>query len=134
MRGADQQSRLLYELCALLFTVLRSPTPFPSPAPRHPVSRRRHVSPVGFVSLLLGASMALMLCGSVTFVIGFILMPWVLGFVMVLYLVGIVSNLSGFGKVFPCSSPEEIDGISGKEMQDFSQTHTYFNASKMWRH
>lgn len=42
--------------------------------------------------------MALMLCGSVTFVIGFILMPWVLGLVMIFYFFGLVSNLSGLGK------------------------------------
>lgn len=41
--------------------------------------------------------MALMLCGSVTFVIGFILMPWVLGLVMIFYFFGLVSNLSGLG-------------------------------------
>ncbi|MED6187801.1 hypothetical protein PIB30_079931 [Stylosanthes scabra] len=49
---------------------------------------------MGFASLLLGISMALMLYGSVTFLIGFMLMPWVLGLVMVFYVVGIVSKLS----------------------------------------
>nr|CAD1839054.1 unnamed protein product [Ananas comosus var. bracteatus] len=66
----------------------------------------------GVASLLLGASLALMLCGSVTFVIGFILMPWVVGLLMVFYFVGIVSNLSGMGRAILCpnspSSPKEV--------------------------
>nr|XP_010909205.1 uncharacterized protein LOC105035356 [Elaeis guineensis] len=140
MRGEDQTSRLFYELCALLLTILRSPhLAIPSsdaspaeapPSPRPPlaaaaaaaarsrVARRPQVSPVGFASLLLGASLALMLCGSVTFVIGFILMPWVIGLVMVFYFVGIVSNLSGLGRAILCpatrspaaSSPKDISG------------------------
>ncbi|KAF5192937.1 transmembrane protein [Thalictrum thalictroides] len=77
------------------------------------------VSPAAFASLLLGISLALMLCGSVTFVIGFILMPWVLGLVMVLYFVGIVSNLSLLGKAILCpsvSSPPPPRAITPKEM------------------
>ncbi|KAL5975389.1 hypothetical protein ACLOJK_019711 [Asimina triloba] len=63
--------------------------------------RRRpnpEVSPAAFASLLLGIALALMLCGSVTFVIGFILMPWVLGLIMVFYVVGFVANLSVLGR------------------------------------
>ncbi|XP_077228639.1 uncharacterized protein LOC143861636 [Tasmannia lanceolata] len=104
MRTQDQQSRVFYELCALLLSILHSPQlpmTYSNPPPAMSVSRtarRPEVSPAGFASLLLGISMALMLCGSVTFVIGFILMPWVLGLVMVFYLVGIVSNLSWLGR------------------------------------
>ena len=62
------QSRLLYELCALLLTVLRaSPEDGAGARPLLP----RHVTPAGVASMLLGASMALMLCGSVTFMLGF---------------------------------------------------------------
>lgn len=76
------------------------------------------LTPAALVSLLLGMSLALMLCGSVTFVIGFMLMPWVLGLVMVFYFVGIVSSLSGFGRAMLCpssslspsSGPKEIPG------------------------
>ncbi|XP_058103134.1 uncharacterized protein LOC131246763 [Magnolia sinica] len=97
----DQQSRVIYELCSLLLSILRPPPPsHPIPirsSAYHP-SRRTEVSPAGFASLLLGISLALMLCGSVTFVIGFILMPWVLGLVMFFYFVGLVSNLSGLGR------------------------------------
>jgi hypothetical protein len=50
----------------------------------------------------LGISLALMLCGSVTFFIGFILMPWVLGLVMVFYVVGIISTLSMLGRSILC--------------------------------
>ncbi|KAF2292925.1 hypothetical protein GH714_029897 [Hevea brasiliensis] len=85
----DQQSRIFYELSALVLNLLRSPpSPIPfsdqSPAIPSDSSRRRssappQISPAGFASLMLGISMALMLCGSVTFFIGFMLMPWVLG-------------------------------------------------------
>ncbi|KAF8399982.1 hypothetical protein HHK36_015855 [Tetracentron sinense] len=124
MRRQDQQSKLFYELCALIFNILRSP-PLPIPfsdhstavAPSVSSSRRpltiTQVSPAGFASLLLGISLALMLCGSVTFVIGFILMPWVLGLVIVFYLVGIVSNLSVLGRAILCptAARKEMPGI-----------------------
>lgn len=106
MSSADQQiSRAFYELSGLLLTILRPP-PGSSPPPGGQAvtrSERAAVSPgqltpAALVSLLLGMSLALMLCGSVTFVIGFMLMPWVLGLLMVLYFVGIVSSLSGFGR------------------------------------
>ncbi|XP_019707220.1 uncharacterized protein [Elaeis guineensis] len=137
MRGKDQASKLFYELCPLLLTLLRSPhlaippsdapqaaaPPFPRPpqpavVARPRAARQSQVSPVGFASLLLGASLALMLCGAVTFVIGFILMPWVIGLIMLFYVVGIVSNLSGLGRAILCppppspavSSPKDITG------------------------
>ncbi|RZC59773.1 hypothetical protein C5167_007066 [Papaver somniferum] len=79
-----------------------------------PIQSNRQVSAAGFASLLLGVSLALMLCGSVTFVIGFILMPWVLGIVLVFYLVGVVSALSSFGRAFlyPPPPPKQIP-VSG---------------------
>lgn len=46
--------------------------------------------------------MALMLCGSVTFFIGFVLMPWVIGLIMVLYVAGIVTTLSDIGRSVLC--------------------------------
>ncbi|URE21459.1 hypothetical protein MUK42_12451, partial [Musa troglodytarum] len=123
MTGGDQPSRLLYELCALLLEVLRTPhlAPPPADAPSRPpadaaTARRRvptRMSPARFASLLLGASLALMLCGSVTFLIGFILMPWVVGLVILFYFVGIVSNLPGLGRAILCpasgpSSPKQM--------------------------
>ena len=125
----QQQSGVLYELSALVLNILRSPpTPIPfsdqsSPAmmpPPMPVRRSQaaaaQISPAGFASLLLGISLALMLCGSVTFFIGFILMPWVLGLVMVFYVAGIVSTISMLGRSFfcyamaPSKPPKEIPG------------------------
>ncbi|OAY69528.1 hypothetical protein ACMD2_12421 [Ananas comosus] len=115
MRGEDQQSRLIYELCALLLTILRPPSHPPATRTGRRAVAPARVTPAGFASLLLGASLALMLCGSVTFVIGFILMPWVIGLVMVFYFVGVVSSLSGLGRAILCpdspSSPKEISGV-----------------------
>ncbi|KAJ7957538.1 Transmembrane protein [Quillaja saponaria] len=116
-RQQDQQSRVFYELSALVLNLLRSPPTPISFSDQHPVvtpvmppvvssSRRsqatNQISPAGFASLLLGISLSLMLCGSVTFFIGFILMPWVLGLVMVFYVAGIVSTLSILGRSILC--------------------------------
>ncbi|KAF8390665.1 hypothetical protein HHK36_025192 [Tetracentron sinense] len=129
MRGQDQDqhSRVFNELCSLVLNILRSPLlpiPFSDPPPppvmapsvsssSRPMTTTQ-VSPAGFASLLLGVSLALMLCGSVTFFIGFMLMPWVLGLVMVFYMVGIVSNLSGLGRAIFC--PPAAPVPPGKEM------------------
>lgn len=106
-----QQSRAYCELSALILNILRSPpTPihFSDHSPAPSVSRRRPstppISPAGFASLLLGISLALMFCGSVTFFIGFMLMPWVLGLVMFFYVVGIVSSVSMIGRAILCHS------------------------------
>ncbi|XP_059656637.1 uncharacterized protein LOC132303415 [Cornus florida] len=110
-RRQDQHSRVFYELSALVLDILRSPpTPnsftdhSPAMPTRPPASAKAQISPAGFASLLLGISMALMLCGSVTFLIGFLLMPWVLGLVMVFYVVGIVSSLSMLGRAILCQT------------------------------
>ncbi|XP_030527524.1 uncharacterized protein LOC115738880 [Rhodamnia argentea] len=113
----DHQSRAFCELSALVLNLLRSPpTPISfsdqSPAAisaeaaasssssssRRSVAPVAQITPAGFASLMLGISLALMLCGSVTFFIGFMLMPWVLGLVMFLYVAGIVSSLSLLGR------------------------------------
>ncbi|XP_062199411.1 uncharacterized protein LOC133901892 [Phragmites australis] len=88
------QSRLLYELCALLLTILRSSQEDGEGARPRPLLPRQ-VSAAGVASMLLGASMALMLCGSVAFMLGFFLMPWVVGFGCLFLFVGFVTNLSG---------------------------------------
>ncbi|KAK7311977.1 hypothetical protein RJT34_10486 [Clitoria ternatea] len=100
----EEQSRALCDLSALVLHLIRSPLAFSdhSPAPpsrRHPPPQ---ITPAGFASLLLGISLALMLCGSVTFFIGFMLMPWVLGLVMVFYVAGILSTLSVLGRSILC--------------------------------
>jgi len=108
----DHQSNIFYELSSLILRIIRSPPTLSdlsnqSPAVNsRPMPRRapsmQQITPAGFASLLLGISLALMLCGSVTFFIGFILMPWVLGLVMVLYFVGVVSSLSMIGRAILC--------------------------------
>jgi len=117
----DEQSRALYDLSALVLNLIRSP-PTPLPFSDHvpPVASRRapaQISPAGFASLLLGISLALMLCGSVTFFIGFVLMPWVLGLVMLFYVAGILSSLSDFGRSILCHAtapPSPCKDIPGK--------------------
>ncbi|CAH8349917.1 unnamed protein product [Eruca vesicaria subsp. sativa] len=103
----DQDSRAFYDLSALVLSLLRSP-PMPISLPDHfpdsPMMMRSRspsmaqISPSGFASLLLGISVALMLCGSVTFFIGFLLLPWVLALIVVLYVAGIVSAISMAGR------------------------------------
>ncbi|XP_019434313.1 PREDICTED: uncharacterized protein LOC109340985 [Lupinus angustifolius] len=91
MGQEDEQSRILCELSALVYNMLRTPMDGGSSHRSLP-----EITPAGFASLLLGMSLALMVCGSVTFVIGFMLMPWVIGLVMVLYVAGVLSSLSSF--------------------------------------
>ena len=132
----DQQSKVLHELSALVLNILRSPpAPIPfsddSPAPMTTTrsaaasaSRRSsteaavaQITPAGFASLMLGISLALMLCGSVTFFVGFLLMPWVLGLIMVFYVAGIVSTISVLGRSLLCyttSPPTPRKDIPGK--------------------
>ncbi|KAM3753780.1 hypothetical protein ACB098_03G118200 [Castanea mollissima] len=117
----DQQSKVFHELSALVVNILRSPpAPIPfsddSTAPmtttrlaEASASRRSsteaavaQITPAGFASLMLGISLALMLCGSVTFFIGFLLMPWILGLIMVFYVAGIVSTISVLGRSLLC--------------------------------
>ncbi|RDY11837.1 hypothetical protein CR513_03416, partial [Mucuna pruriens] len=93
-RHEDDQSGALYELSVLVLDLIRAP-----PSPRSP---QPQITPAGFASLLLGISLALMLCGSVTFFIGFVLMPWVLGFLILFYVAGIFSTLSVFGRSILC--------------------------------
>ncbi|CAL9149557.1 unnamed protein product, partial [Musa hybrid cultivar] len=130
----DQTSRFLNELCSILFAVLRSPqlairsSSAPSPGVGRigteemsyrsplPTPRRRRLpqaSPAAVASLMLGVSIALMLGGSVTFVLGFMLMPWVIGMLTMLYLAGIVMTVSELGRaiLFPSTTKEVKDGI-----------------------
>lgn len=98
------QSRAMYELCALLLTVLRA---WPEEGGgRGAAAWPRQVTAAGVASMLLGASVALMLCGSVTFAIGLLLMPWVAGVALLFGLSAAVSTLySGvFGKAAAAAS------------------------------
>ena len=90
--GKEHYSKAIDELCEVLLRFIDF-----SPARMPPMT------PAGLVSLLLGISLALMLCGSVTFVIGFILMPGALGKAMMLSLVGI-----GKAILCPATSPKKM--------------------------
>jgi hypothetical protein len=85
--GGEHYSRQVRELCALLLTIVY---PAPPGQPGASVS----MSPAAAASMLLGASVALMLCGSVTFAIGFFLMPWVAGLALLFGFAGAVNTLS----------------------------------------
>lgn len=85
--GGERHARLIRDLCALLAAII-------SPASSGPRVGRHGMSPAAAAAMLLGASMALMLCGSVTFAIGFLLMPWVAGVAILFGFAGAVSNLS----------------------------------------
>uniref|UniRef100_A0A0D9V9P0 Uncharacterized protein n=1 Tax=Leersia perrieri TaxID=77586 RepID=A0A0D9V9P0_9ORYZ len=94
----EHYSRLIRELCALLVTII-SPAAAPAAAAerrqmRSPSTGNTAMSPAAAATMLLGASMALMLCGSVTFAIGFLLMPWVAGVAVLFGLAAAVSALS----------------------------------------
>ncbi|KAF7032440.1 hypothetical protein CFC21_043609 [Triticum aestivum] len=102
----DHDSRLMRDLCTLLVTIIAPVAAASSvDSPRRPVARRPRggMSPASAASMLLGASMALMLCGSVTFAIGFLLMPWVAGVALLFGFAGVISTLSS--GLLPSSSP-----------------------------
>ncbi|KAG6468702.1 hypothetical protein ZIOFF_073395 [Zingiber officinale] len=140
MSSGGQSSRLIDELCAMLAPLLHAPrlTVPPVDVPTRPRTPRRfppvRISPTGFALRLLGASLALMICGSFIFFIGFLLMPWILGLVFVFYFAGILSYLPGIGKVilFPkrdSSSPKEMseDGLGFIPLT--SESHLVLNES-----
>ncbi|XP_042066395.1 uncharacterized protein LOC121809703 [Salvia splendens] len=101
----DHQSKVFYELSALVLNIIRSPPTAADPRRRWDPLSFQNMTPAGFASLLLGISLSLMLCGSVTFFLGFMLMPWVLGLVVFLYFVGIVSSISMIGRAILCHNP-----------------------------
>uniref|UniRef100_A0ACD5XAX9 Uncharacterized protein n=1 Tax=Avena sativa TaxID=4498 RepID=A0ACD5XAX9_AVESA len=94
----DHDARLIRDLCTLLVTIIAPAAAAAAPpdAPRSGPTGRPlgGMSAAGAASMLLGASMALMLCGTVTFTIGFLLMPWVAGVALLFGLAGVVSTLS----------------------------------------
>lgn len=94
----EENPSVFYDLCALLFSILRQP-PHPSSSPRMEIP----ISPGEIVSLLLGISLSLMLCGSVILIIGFILLPWIIGIVILFYLLSFLSILLPFfwGNLMP---------------------------------
>lgn len=120
----DQNTRIFYELSSLVLNIMRSPpvssVDFSDQFPQRRSLSFQNMSPAGFASLLLGISLSLMLCGSVTFFLGFMLMPWVLGLVVFLYFVGIVSSISMIGKAILCHSPAPPSPRKDISCKDFS--------------
>ncbi|KAL9275206.1 hypothetical protein AKJ16_DCAP20392 [Drosera capensis] len=100
MIPTQDQFRVFHDLSRTLITILRSPSSSSSPSlPYDDVADSvPSMKPAGLASLMLGISMGMMVCGSVTFVIGFMLMPWVLGLMMLVVLVGVVSGVSVVGR------------------------------------
>ncbi|KAL9257003.1 hypothetical protein AKJ16_DCAP02000 [Drosera capensis] len=100
MIPTQDQSRVFHDFSRTLITILRSPSPSSSPPLRYDdvAVSVPSMKPAGLASLMLGISMGMMVCGSVTFVIGFMLMPWVLGLMMLVVLVGVVSGVSVIGR------------------------------------
>ncbi|KAL8052377.1 hypothetical protein ABFX02_05G000700 [Erythranthe guttata] len=84
-------SKIVDEVSALVLNIIRSPAPGAVIRRRR---RRRSLDLSGFACLLMGICLSMMLCGSVTFFIGLVLMPWILFLVMLLYFVGVVSSIS----------------------------------------
>ncbi|KAK3036422.1 hypothetical protein RJ639_030021 [Escallonia herrerae] len=121
MREQDEQTRVFYDLCSMIIHILGSP-PLPisfpslvgpslSASPSSSSNRTSQISPTAFASLFLGISVALMLFGSVIFVVGFILMPWVIALVLLFYFAGLVSTLSELSRAivsFAASLPKDV--------------------------
>uniref|UniRef100_A0ACD5VMJ0 Uncharacterized protein n=1 Tax=Avena sativa TaxID=4498 RepID=A0ACD5VMJ0_AVESA len=107
-------ARLIRDLCTLLITIIAPVAAAVAPADARragPTGRPLSgMSVAGAVPMLLGVSMALMLCGTMTFTIRSLLMPWVAGVALLFGLAGVVSTLSsGFlpspSKGQPLTSP-----------------------------
>lgn len=117
MRDQDQQqSRVFYELGSMIIQLLTSP-PLPLQFPilhsavevgtSSSSQPSATMSPATFGSLFIGISVALMLFGSVTFLIGLVLMPLVVGLVLLFYFAALVSSLSELGRSILCPSDSD---------------------------
>lgn len=93
-----QQAKAFHELSSMILNLIRYPDEVSRRQTRQQQPAFSQITPAGFASMLLGISLALMLCGSITFLLGFLLMPWVLGLVMLFYVCGIVSSLTMLGR------------------------------------
>ncbi|XP_030544776.1 uncharacterized protein LOC115751161 isoform X3 [Rhodamnia argentea] len=116
----DDRSRALHELCSMIAHIMKFPPPNALPVaastsgqPRLAIASMAQVSPAASASLFVGISLALMLFGSVTFVIGLILMPWVVLLVLFFYVAGMVSALSVLARAIPCSA-SSLRGVAYK--------------------
>ncbi|XP_058758351.1 uncharacterized protein LOC131631577 [Vicia villosa] len=115
----DQQSKILYDLVSMIINTLKLPplpfpfsTPYPSYSPSSASSSTSKTqpwwmtvllkfpydSPAVLVSLFLFVCLALMLFGSVIFLTGLLLLPWITVLVVVFYAAAFVSNVSFMGR------------------------------------
>ncbi|XP_039065405.1 uncharacterized protein LOC120210810 isoform X1 [Hibiscus syriacus] len=107
-QNQGQQSRVFQDLSALVLNLLRVPTTaaemfFSEQSPASEMRRYpRTITPAGVGWLMLGISVSMMFCGSIAFLIGLMLMPWVVGLAIVLYLAGLVSTVSTLGRSILC--------------------------------
>lgn len=94
----DHQTKVLCQLCSMISHILQSPPlPISLPGLLGP-SLSSPASPAAFASLLLGVSLALMLFGSLTFAIGFFLVPLLIALLFLFYFVAMLHNLSELGR------------------------------------
>ncbi|KAE8723907.1 hypothetical protein F3Y22_tig00011547pilonHSYRG00025 [Hibiscus syriacus] len=109
-QNQGQQSRVFHDLSALVLNLLGVPPTATALffSDQSPGSERRRyprtITPAGFGWLMLGISVSMMFCGSITFFIGLMLMPWVVGLAIVLYVAGIVSTVWPFDSLL-CHRP-----------------------------
>lgn len=110
----DPIIRVLHDLYTMIIHTLDFPLPittnaFPTivyPENSSSLSIRRsttpyystQIPPALFACLILGISLWLMLFGSVIFLLGFILMPWIIVLVFIIYFAGFLFSLSDFGR------------------------------------
>ncbi|KAG5534695.1 hypothetical protein RHGRI_022729 [Rhododendron griersonianum] len=120
-QNQQQQTRVLHEMCSMILQILRSP-PFPNPFDSSSSSSSLYrttlpavSSPSAFASLFLAISLALMMLGSVTFAIGFVLMPWVVGLVLLFCFVAVVSDLLELGRSILCPTASSKD-VTGENL------------------
>lgn len=109
--SSDRHSRLISDLCTIVAAlVIPSRASHVTSRVQEPV-REWPVTPGAIASLLLGASFAMMVCGSVTFMLGFMLMPWVIGFMMLFCFAGFVSCLGLIWRGMFGTTQKQLSGL-----------------------
>lgn len=99
----DPPFRAFYELCSMIIDVLKIP-PLPIPILRSSSSTLPpNSSPAVFASLFIGISLALILFGTITLLIGFVLMPVVTLLLLLFYFFNVLSILSNFARSMLCA-------------------------------
>nr|ABK25277.1 unknown [Picea sitchensis] len=102
-RQPHQADDLFRDLGLLLFSILDCPIS------TNLSFVRTHLTPVGLTWLLFGIASALMLVGSVAFMIGIMMMPVVAIVAMVFSFMGVLDSISvaGFSRLWLLNNPQE---------------------------